>query len=425
MGKLNTIVTTDSIAVNEEKHGNIQFGITYPKEKSAGNTYAYVVRGWIESPGNPAKIIEVIHEDEVIKTQSIYVPPNNNNDERQIFEISLSVIPLPQTFNLKLSATLNNAEKVFICSLKASHRSLKMKYSPKMIPIILNCIGRTGSTLAMEALSLHPEIVTFHQYPYEITPTLYWLNMFRALSETPSEPLELIQFKKIYSAKSIGANLFNQPPITTYDEVDGWLRRDHVEDLAAFCASSIENVYRKIAEHQGQKPPRFFIEKMRSEFAPAQLIRQFFPRTKEIFLFRDPRDRMCSVSAFKNFKKTAIIRAGSEAEAVVRATKRVNKMYAQWLSRKQHSFLLRYEDLIISPKETLCGIFKYLGINHDDAKVKKIIDKVFAVNSVREGHMTSKDFTSSIGRWRKDLNPEYIKLIEENCGEMMKMLGYL
>ena len=44
-------------------------------------------------------------------------------------------------------------------------------------------LGRSGSTLLMEALGAHPRIALYPRQPYESAPARYWAHVLRVVAE--------------------------------------------------------------------------------------------------------------------------------------------------------------------------------------------------------------------------------------------------
>ena len=72
---------------------------------------------------------------------------------------------------------------------------------------------------------------------------------------------------------------------------------------------------------------------------------------------------------------------------------------------------LRYEDLLETPDATLRDLLLFLGEDHPDA-VHGVRD------AARSGHV------GSIGRWRNGLTAEEAAIVDEECGPMLRRLGY-
>ena len=71
--------------------------------------------------------------------------------------------------------------------------------------------------------------------------------------------------------------------------------------------------------------------------------------------------------------------------------------------------LLRYEDLMLRPQETLGELFEHIGLAADGDTVSQVLERARARAPERQaGHRTTADENASIGRWRNDL-PEALQ----------------
>ena len=82
--------------------------------------------------------------------------------------------------------------------------------------------------------------------------------------------------------------------------------------------------------------------------------------------------------------------------------------------------MLRYEDLILRPRDTVAALAAYLGLDGDhDAMLEPL-----RPSPDMDDHRTSPSAERSIGRWRRDLGPELKKACEESLGGALTSFGY-
>ena len=74
-------------------------------------------------------------------------------------------------------------------------------------------------------------------------------------------------------------------------------------------------------------------------------------------------------------------------------------------------FHISYENLVLQPAETLGSILDFIDEN-DERTRRSVFD------AARAGH------TSSLGRWKKDLKQDDLKIIEREAGQMLERFGY-
>ncbi|HMS16898.1 MAG TPA: hypothetical protein PKA37_08675, partial [Planctomycetota bacterium] len=87
--------------------------------------------------------------------------------------------------------------------------------------------------------------------------------------------------------------------------------------------------------------------------------------------------------------------------------------------------LLRYEDFIRTPQESLTELLRYLELSSDTEIVRRMIeDGVLAGRDSQALHRTTKSAEASIGRYAQDLTPDLIRACEESFGDLNRELGY-
>jgi hypothetical protein len=95
-----------------------------------------------------------------------------------------------------------------------------------------------------------------------------------------------------------------------------------------------------------------------------------------------------------------------------------------WRERGDRAHLLRYEDLILSPRESVDGLLSYLDLERDDAAANGMIEALSERSDRNEWHRTTDDPKASIGRWQRDLSPELQRVCEQALGPILEQFGY-
>ncbi len=142
---------------------------------------------------------------------------------------------------------------------------------------------------------------------------------------------------------------------------------------------------------------------------------RMLPNTKVILLARDPRDVVCSYRAFaKKIHGTAkdqIDYAEDDHAA------NWCKVYEQLLDLPDYH-LLKYQDLVTDPEDTVCKALDYLGL-----VIGKACQRAIEANVIFPFHGTSKTPAESMGRWQRDLSPEEADSIHARCRPLMERMG--
>ncbi len=280
---------------------------------------------------------------------------------------------------------------------------LEVACRPILNPLMVTSVGRSGSTLLMQYLAQHPAVVVRDVYPMEATIAR------KIFTRLPEQSL----------------NEACQPARASLDgeRLSESMRRAGERALLEAAAA-----YTDIAEIQGRAPHtvHFYAEK---NLSPEWLVWEMCPSAREIVLVRDPRDMICSSLAF-NAKRGRIAFGRQDVDTDLeyvahRASMARPWVIEPWSDRKERIHLVRYEDLVACPHDTLRGIFDYLGMDGSAAVVEQLVDAVTGSSEILERHGTSGSALASVGRWRHDLTPELADACEREFVDYMSLFGYV
>jgi hypothetical protein len=203
-----------------------------------------------------------------------------------------------------------------------------------------------------------------------------------------------------------------------------WLADAGVRDLAAFCRSRVDGFYRAAAGAAGYERASYFAEKLWSRSTVQEMLRDLYPGAREVFLVRDFRDLACSVLAYGRQQGAPLFgreSVGSDEEYIRGPLLGVAKaMLEAWRRRIGDSYLLRYEELVLRPRETLESLLSYLDLDAADAVIAGMLA---GAPERRGGHQTAETATASVGRWRSELTESQRAAFEE-FGEVLDAFGY-
>ena len=133
-----------------------------------------------------------------------------------------------------------------------------------------------------------------------------------------------------------------------------------------------------------------------------------YPGAREVFLVRDFRDMMASIIA-ANRKWAGPPRFGravaaSDEEHVRRFRRFVADIMGSWRRRRDRAHLVRYEDLIRQPRETVAALAAYLEVDGSAATLDRMVDSLARRDEESDVYRTAGTAEASIGRWREDLD---------------------
>jgi hypothetical protein len=165
---------------------------------------------------------------------------------------------------------------------------------------------------------------------------------------------------------------------------------------------------------------------------------ELYPGAKEVFLVRDFRDMARSIMAFDRRRGFAGFGRpdGITDEQYMRDVLKnmARDLERSWLSRRDRAHLLRYEDLVFHPQETLAGLLEYLELDASPHSIDQMLEAgeqpVSSLpgssfdETIVSGHRTSNDLRESIGRWKREGDEAFQELSEEVFGEPLATFGY-
>jgi hypothetical protein len=409
--------------------------IDLPKPGGTSDIYAIDVMGWVLGKTTPVTAVEFhsngqLHQSLLINMDRKDIAHSYShvpNAVKSGFRTRISVVSLPQEFEIKIDAVLQNGAKHPIGSITGKRQAITNKFIPIYNPLMVTTFGRTGSTWLMQLLDAHEEIISYRPFQYEPRVASYWIEVLKALSE-PTSYLQMLSSSQFDKTWWLG-NTYFPAEATAFDpSVQRWLGYNNVDIISTFCQSRIEAFYDQVASLQKKFSPKYFAEKFAPDNVMTTLIWEMYPLAKEILLVRDFRDMLCSVLAYN--KKKGITSFGreltySDEEYVKYLRGYAAYMLQRWKRQTPKVFLLRYEDLIMHPHEALESVFEYLAVNANVGYIQEVISKAQSSNQDQQAiHRTASSSVDSIGRWKSDLDKKMQDLCNETFGDVLKEFGY-
>jgi hypothetical protein len=412
--------------------------IDLPVPQSQTEVYALNVEGWVLGRSSPAVAVELMNEKKVLCRVPVDVQrpdiaaqyPAIPEAESSGFRATVNTLGLTPEFELITIAVLQDGNRIPISVIKARRRSLRSDFQPKLQPIMVTTLGRTGSTWLMRLLGQHPQILAYRPFEYEPRVGGYWMQVLKAVSE-PTSYLQTLNTPFSDEHWWLGhESHLSELTIPADSEVHQWLGRDSIEALSAFCQNRIEDFYEQIAAIQGQSDATYFAEKYGAEgffTSIRRMIRELYPQSREILLVRDFRDMVCSILAYNAKQKFVSFgreNVSSDEEFIGRIRMHALTLLRNYESRSSQVHLLRYEDLILRPIETLGALLDHLSLAATPATVQGMIERASEESLLMREHRTSADPKRSIGRWRHDLDPSLQIICQEAFGDVLEGFGY-
>jgi sulfotransferase family protein len=411
----------------------IEGGIDQPVPGACA-TYSIELEGWALGLKEPVETVEVTAERGDIlrvpvdgaRLDIAEVFPNLPWADECGFRVRMGALNFPREFKLYVRARFANGYLANLGEICGKRRPLPSVPADSYQPIIVTTIGRTGSTWLSWVLSHHPEVISFRPWVYEPRVSIYHTEVLASLSQ-PFSYLQMV------SGDLYGPDwwLGNDRTFQDYEQdtdFERWLGSNYLAELASVLMGRVDAIYRSIAEREKKPDARFFVEKHHPSSYVQDMIWDAFPGAREIILVRDLRDVVCSILAYGRQRSAPSFGrefATSDEDFIrdyLRTT--VEELRKAWLRRFDDVHLMRYEDLIQRPEETLETLLSYIGVDGSAATIESVVAKSRDTNDEQDGHRTATSIDSSIGRWKSDLSPELQLVCEEALGDMMDAFGY-
>jgi sulfotransferase family protein len=429
-----------------ERHERLLgFEVDVPKVGTRHQAYTLHMIGWTLGRDARAVSVELFHDGEFIRSVPVRGPRDDVSaamnvapDTDCVFHLLFGLIGLKLDATLDLAVRLEDGSGVPVGSIEIDRKPLRPDYEPRLQPLILSTLGRSGSTWLMQMLAAHPEVVVFRRFPYESTPAKYWLHTLRVISE----PVNIIQSGDAKTSHTnlwqVGNNPHHDDRVYEQLPLANWFGHEHVERLAAFCQRTIDDWYMTLARTQLQAGPVYFAEKHVSPNYLPSLIWELYPRAKEVFLVRDFRDMAQSIMAFdakRGFAGFGRPDGVSDEQYLHGELRRMAQdLTRDWVERRDRAHLVRYEDLVYQPVETLTGMLQYLELDASPETMQEVLAKGseqvldlpgsgYELAEI-QAHRTISDPRETIGRWHRDGGAPFQALVNEVLGDALREFGY-
>jgi hypothetical protein len=402
-------------------------------EASGGANYALDVRGWIVGRDVPAVAVELVHDGDVLWQVPLHERPDvaatGGIDAPELcgFYATVNTLRLRREFTIGIEAVLADETRVEFATIGGRRATLSSSFEPRLAPLMVTTLGRTGSTIVVGMLARHPEVVAYPPFEDEPRVASYWAEVLLALSEPASYRRQLTPGRDLDSTWWLGTQM-PMPRARWPRALHDWTGAATVEALAGFCQERIESLYEVIASQLDVRGPRYFAEKYWATSTIPDLVWELYDHPREIFVVRDFRDMLSSMYAFdakRGYPAFGRQRAPDhESHVVEQLEPRVDSLRRQWERRAERAHLVRYEQLVARPAETMEGVLAYLSLDASSETVESMTRTLTASTPGMEAHRTTPDANSSIGRWKQDLDPALQRLCESAFGPALETFGY-
>jgi Sulfotransferase family len=400
---------------------------------TTSSTYALEIEGWVVGSRFPIEAVELVHDGASLwrvpltrRPDVAAAHPDAPHAERSGFYAIVSSLALAFDFELLVRAVGADDARADIAVVRGRRAPLRCTVDPAFNPLLITTLGRSGSTALLKLFASHPQIVAHSPVQGETRVASYWLDILRGLAEPASYLQQISPPRGMPERWWTGTQMV--PRRDRDPAANQWMGATSVEALAAFCQRQIDAFYESASNQEGNSDAVYFAEKCQPGGLRGvpELVSEIYRNGREVVLVRDFRDMACSMSAynrklgFQGFGRSA---DASDEENLAWVRDIVTDLHNRWRQLGERGYLLRYEDLILHPVETLGSVLEFLDIDCSNPTISRMLDEL-SDTGLLEIHQTSDGVKASIGRWRHDLTPEVQQLYSRELGPFLEAFGY-
>jgi hypothetical protein len=284
---------------------------------------------------------------------------------------------------------------------------------------------KSGTTLLMSLLDNHPQLVVLP----EETSYLEDRPQYRALKSYPARLRHLLEktgLQLLARGWREPVLYCDSPDARTYGNFDydhfvalaqSFINRPWINDSLLF--SEVVRAYGTVLGTGCRNCTRWVEKTPRTE-SHLRALNELFPEAKLIQIIRDPR------AVFASVKNRIMSQYGSHTKAhrLVRSWNRSAREIPQLLQDPFRFLVVRYEDLVRTPRKVLETICRFGGFDFSE----NMLEPTRAGNGWQGNSAFHKTFsgisTASLDQWKDTLTEEEVWWVEMHCRKGMKLANY-
>jgi hypothetical protein len=424
----------DSVTPASPSDVLISSALDEPGSDQAADTYRLNVAGWALGRHAPVVRVEIYADRLRLIEAPVSIPrpdikelyPEVPWSVRAGFRTAVSLLGFPGLFEFRVVVVTSDGHRSDLGTVRSRRAPLPIAPESTSLPqpLLVTTVGRSGSTWFMRLINNHPQVVAHRPFQRDTRVAAYWLGILDTLGNPASYLLPLIP--AVYSNPRWWTNYGNVPaPGYVEPELEAWLGRENIEEVASFCRNRVGASYEQIVKDADRKA-KYVAEKVSPNTVP-YLARDLFPDSLEIILVRDFRDVFCSVIAYterhgnQHFGRH---RAESDEGYVPLLRSSAEDLLQTWRRRGEDAVLVRYEDLVTDPVATVGTLLTGCNLDASDGIAERMVSDSWATTPGELAHRTVDDPARSVGRWRRDLSPSMQAACEDAFGDVLHGFGY-
>ena len=295
-----------------------------------------------------------------------------------------------------------------------------------LVPILVDSLGRDGSTLTMRLLASSPQIATEPRHTHDLRS--FELRYFAYMWEW-ARLLDADEWPRDRWGDRSVATLLERPTGLVGPPL--WMPRGLFEpgaDGTPISRRAFELVWGELSaraalqvEIERGTPAsqvRYYAEKHRNSW---RLDLSTLPELHLVVLLRDPRDVLASMEGFNRMRGDSGFgrQRGLSDEQYVDLLISRHRERLRWVAevlRDDRWPVLRFDELVGDLPGVAGRLERRLGIELDP-------DAVLADRSMRSAHVSAASPQAAVGRWRQDLAPEVAERIAAGLAPELRDVG--
>ena len=208
------------------------------------------------------------------------------------------------------------------------------------------------------------------------------------------------------------------------------LSETDVATLLAASASQAEFIDRFFARYAEVRQKPRWAEKTPRNVLHLDYLFEHFPNARFVHMVRDGRDTVCSLRTHPRHKVVdgQLVELNTWHPIAPCVDRWVTNVQAGLAFRGDPRYMeVRYEALVLEPRETLVRVFEFLGEPFDE----RVLDYHRDTSPSRDSRhfpqnpeATEAMYTRAVARWQRDLTKEEIALVKREAGPLLVELGY-
>lgn len=280
---------------------------------------------------------------------------------------------------------------------------------------------KTATTMLLNLFDGHPELAV---YPTDVNLFYGYYPIFTEGKFGESE-----RIKRIH--KVVFDDLYSFDIFNCKDDIEEFrnsftkhIKGKSLTDMRA-VVNSMSTAFREVTGQVGDNV-KFQIFKETSLEIYASEVFDWFPGAKYIHIVRDPRDNYAAIKAGVKRYETF----GDDEKTLLNSVLNRGKLGMKLASINKQTFggdqykVVRFEDIVSSPEETLRDICNWLSIDYS----KNMITPTVLGRPTKGNNYNGLEFyeisAKNVGRWNDRITEEEVAIIEFHFSDEMSAFGY-